>query len=141
MGNKGVDLIEVGRGNQSKVIGQNNSISEYGAVVLSLIGFVGQGTFVLWLVLWLGLYFLDFQIIWAMGISAILSLVITAMCLWGIIKLIMVLHKVNNPPQPRDERGRFVRDIPVSSGGSRVGTLRTAENGESEYISEWGGGG
>jgi len=139
--NKGVDLIEIGRGNQSKVIGQNNSISEYGAVALSLIAYVGQGTVVLWLGLWILLYYLDFQLLWALAISGVISVLLTVACIWAIVRLVMLLHRIQDPPQPRDERGRYVRETPVNSMGRRVGTIKTAENGQSEYIDQWGGGG
>lgn len=141
MTDKNVDLIEVGRGNQSKVIGQGNSISEYGATVMSLLLFVGQGAIYVWLALWAILYFSDVLFLWAMGISFVISVALTVLAVWVIVKLIMVLHKMNEPTRIRDERGRFARETPVYSGGVRKGTIRTAENGQSEYITQWGGGG
>jgi len=140
MTNKDVDLIEIGRGYQSKVISTNNSIGEYGATVMSILMFVGQGTVYVWLALWLLLYVLNFQFLWAMGLSLIISIALTILCVCTIIKIIKVLHKMNQPEQVRDERGRYARETPVHVMGKRAGTIKTMENGQSEYVSQWGGG-
>lgn len=135
----GVDLIEVGRGNQSKVIGQGNSISEYGATVMSLILFVGQGTFYVWLALSALLYFLNFQFLWAVGISLLLSIGITILCICTIVKIIMVLHRMNEPIQPRNDRGQFTEMRPINVRGKTRKTLKSVDKDNYEVIERWGG--
>lgn len=135
------DFIEVGQGVDSKVIGGNNSISEYMTVILSLIAFVGQGLVIAWFVIVLVLYYWGIRWVWAMGLSLVITLALGVGALWGILRILDIVKRIQEPTeQPRDERGRW-RSTTYKVNQKHVGTFYTAENGDSEYIAQWGGGG
>lgn len=146
------DFIEIGKGNQSKVIGHNNTISEMGATALSVVTFAGKGGMVAFLVMWLLLYIAGYTIFWAMGIALSLSIALTMTFVYALVTLILHLQRIATPPQMRDENGRFVaRDTPLSEGGKYLGRFVYDESGNSAYlpaeteengqIIRWGGGG
>jgi len=135
------DFVEIGRGNQSKVIGHNNTISELGATALSIVSFCGKGGLVVFGVMAVWLYLAGYTFYWAVGIAISLTIPLVAVCIYALVQLTLNLQRIVNPPQQRASDGRWVRSTPVNSMGKRVGRIETTGNNQSEYISEWGGGG
>lgn len=127
------DYIEVGQGVESKVIGGNNSISEYMTVILSMIAFVGQGVVIAWLVAFLALWYWGFLWGWAMLISIVIVLVLGSVALGIILKILYIIKKIQEPMPQRDEKGRFY-STRVASGGKTLGRFITNfDTGESDF--------
>lgn len=141
MSKKGMDYIEVGGGTESKVIGQSNSISEYMAVVFSLGSYAVQAWLIAFTIVFLlsGFYWLEWKA--AAIFSAIFCTAVPAVVFAVSIKLFKKLKEIQEPKeQPRDKNGRF-RKARVSVMNRHVGDIYTAEDGETEYVERWGGGG
>lgn len=136
----GMDYIEVGRGTESKVIGQGNSISEYMTTIFALCAYIGQGFLVVWFMLAVGLWLAGLVWSWAIGISLILTIVLTIGAVYFVFWAYGKIKQMQEPMPTRDEKGRF-RRARVNNMGRHVGDLITAENGETEYVERWGGGG
>jgi len=140
MNNKGVDYIEVGRGNESKVIGQNNSISEYMATIFALGAYLAQGWVMAFTVVFLilGFYWLTWA--WAAFVSFVVCTSVTVFGAWITFKALAKMKQIQEPLPIRDEQGKW-RRARVNNMGKHVGDIYTAENGETEYVDQWGGGG
>lgn len=127
------DYIEVGQGVESKVIGGNNSISEYMTVILSMIAFVGQGVLVAWFIVFAALWYWGLLWGWAMILSIIIVLVIGAVALGLLLKILYIMKRIQEPMPARDERGRFY-STKVSTGGKTLGRFITNfDTGESDF--------
>jgi len=136
------DFIEIGKGNQSKVIGHNNTVSELGATALSIVVFAGKGGLVVFFIMAGWLLFSGYSFYWAVGISAALTIPLTMVWIYGLVNLVLHLQRIVSPPQPRETNGRFASyETPYYSMGKRQGTFITAENGENSHYERWGGGG
>lgn len=130
------DFIEIGKGTESKVIGHNNTISELGATALSIVTYSGKGGLVVFFIMATWLYIAGYSFFWSVGIAAALTIALTMTVIYGLIHLVLGLHRIVEPPQPRDENGRYTRVIPYYESGERRGRFVTAENGDFEYESE-----
>lgn len=134
------DYIEFGAGNQSKVIGKDNSISEYMTTIFALLALMGQVCVVVFVVAFLVLYFVGLMWQWAAILAAILA-AIPPFAVGNLAFVYLAKVKAINEPMPtRDKNGRF-RKTRVNSMGKHVADIVTAENGESEWVTRWGGGG
>lgn len=135
-----MDIIEVGKGNQSKVIGTNNSISEYMTTILAILFYVVQAWLIVFTILFLtiGYYWLPWGV--AAIIAALLSTLAPVLVVAFVVWLLRVMKGINEPLPVRDERGRFTRTARVNVMGRHVGDIKTADTGESEYVERWGGG-
>lgn len=136
------DYIEVGQGVDSKVIGKDNSVSEYFAVVMSLATYAVQAWFIAFVTVFLivGFYWLEWA--WAGVVAFIVTTIIPIAAIFGAVALFRRIKDIQEPIQERDDRGRFARRrTKVFRMTKHVGDIMTAENGDTEYISRWGGGG
>lgn len=139
MSDKRQDYIEIGSGTESKIIGANNTISEYGTTFLALAFYLVQGAFVAFVVIFLILYMLDFTWVWAMILSLIITAIIAYLTVRFTFYAMEKLKRINEPLPVRDERGRFTA-APLHRGGKYQGSILTGENGDSVYVERWGGG-
>lgn len=138
----GQDYIEVGQGVDSKVIGKDNSVSEYFAVVMALATYAVQAWFIAFATVFLivGFYWLEW--VWAGVVAFTVTTIVPIAAIFGAVALFSRIKSIQEPiEQPRDARGRFVRKAIVKNLGKHVGDLYTADNGDTEYIERWGGGG
>lgn len=125
MGNQktGVDIVEVGRGNESKVIGQNDSITEYVAGAIAVVSFISEFALGAWVVLSCALYWGGFTAFWSCIISGAIVIVVYVLCFVAFLRLVSGMRDAHLPEQRRDEEtGRF---IPVYQGGQHRFNLFT----------------
>lgn len=134
------DYIEFGGGNASKVIGKDNSVSEYMTVILALLSLMGQLCIGVFVVAFLVLYFVGLTMFWACVVAAVIASVPPFVVASMAFAYLSRVKGIMEPLPVRDEKGKF-RRARVSSMGKHVGDIYTAENGETEYVDRWGGGG
>ena len=133
---KKTDYIEVGQGVESKVIGGNNSISEYATVILSMVALVGQGVVVAWFIAFAALWYWGFMWGWAMFLSVVIVLVLGGIALATLLKILYIVKQIQEPMPPRGADGRFY-STKVASGGKTLGRFITNfDTGESEFRHE-----
>lgn len=134
------DYIEFGAGNQSKVIGKDNTVSEYMTTVMALLALMGQVCFGIFVVSFLVLYFLGLTWQWSLILGGIVAVVPP----FGVASLAFSymtrLKSINEPLPVRDENGRF-RKTKVSVNTKHVADIITADNGDTEWVERWGGAG
>jgi hypothetical protein len=139
--NNDTDFVEIGRGNQSKVIGHNNTISELGATALSIVSFCGKGGLIVFGIMSFWLYIAGYTFYWAVGIAIALTIPLTATCIYAMVQLTLNLQRIVAPPQVRNEKGQFTEIRPYNRGGKSKGAIKSVDRKEYTIIEQWGGGG
>lgn len=137
----GQDYIEVGQGVDSKVIGKDNSVSEYFAVIMALGAMALQGWLIAFSVLFLiiGFYWLEW--IYAALVSLALTTVTPFCLIFASIRIFKTIKDIQEPKQERDDKGRFKsKRVAFRRMGKHVGDLVTPADGGESYIERWGRG-